>query len=135
MQRVDTEGIGIRVDSPWTNQEFAEECGTHFPDRRGLQQGGTGDFMGLEGVTRRVLSARWDHGRRAGVGLTAGSGLVRCRDYGAGFSEASPPLVAHRPMPDPYRSAQCRNRIVCRPGSTGCEDAERLMLRGAPRPL
>ncbi len=61
-QDLDADVIGISIDSPWTNQKFAEECGAPFPiasdfnkDVSAAYDALYDDLMGLKGVTRRIV--------------------------------------------------------------------------------
>lgn len=57
-EALDAEVIGISVDSPWTNQKFAAECGATFPiasdfnkDVSAAYDALYDELMGLKGVT------------------------------------------------------------------------------------
>ena len=61
-EALDAEVIGISIDSPWTNQKFAEECGATFPIASDFNKDVStaydalyDDLGGLKGVTRRVV--------------------------------------------------------------------------------
>ena len=61
-QDLDATVIGISIDSPWTNQNFAEDCGATFPiasdfnkDVSAAYDALYDDLGGLKGVTRRVV--------------------------------------------------------------------------------
>ena len=54
--------IGISIDSTWTNQKFAEECGATFPIASDFNKDVSAsydalydDMSGMKGVTRRVV--------------------------------------------------------------------------------
>ncbi len=61
-EALDAEVIGISIDSPWTNEKFATECGATFPiasdfnkDVSAAYDALYDEIMGLRGVTRRVV--------------------------------------------------------------------------------
>ncbi len=54
--------VGISIDSPWTNQRFAESCGAPFPIASDFNRDVSAGYDalydnlgGLKGVTRRVV--------------------------------------------------------------------------------
>lgn len=58
---LDTEVIGISVDSPFVNQKFAEECGARFPIVSDFNKDASEaygvlyeEFAGLKGVSKRA---------------------------------------------------------------------------------
>ncbi len=61
-QDLDAEVIGISIDSPWTNQKFAGECGATFPIASDFNKEVAAaydalfdEMLGMKGVTRRVV--------------------------------------------------------------------------------